>query len=76
MEVGKRCGREDINPSEQMVCRHTFIKIEFVEQSTLIRRLPPHHDTAPDHRPLPTKMNHGSPKVSNGFFNGIRCYSP
>ncbi len=32
MEIDKRGGSEDINAPEQMVRRHPFIEIEFVEQ--------------------------------------------
>ena len=70
MEIGKRSDREDINAPEQMVRWHPLIEIEFVEQSPLIRRLPPHHATGPPIRRF-RQMNHGSPTVSNAFFNGI-----
>ncbi|NJM35151.1 MAG: hypothetical protein HC850_11065 [Rhodomicrobium sp.] len=71
MEIGKRSGREDIDAPEQMVRRPPFIEIEFVEQRPLIRRLPPHHRTAPTDPLTPPQKGNTVRSRSQSSFSTV-----
>jgi hypothetical protein len=63
-QIGKRGLREHIDAAEQMIGWNAAIEMEFVEEPTLFRRLPPHHHQSPS-LPLTTES------LFDGGLNGL-----